>query len=139
MLPRPMRVISGEFGGRRLVAPGGSGTRPTSDRVREALFMSLEPLAGLRVVDLYAGSGALAVEALSRGAVFADLVDDDRGARQAIERNLEALALSARARGWLLRLPAGVWRLCGEELRAGRVVFRPPCAWEWAGAGPCAV
>src|SRR5262245_18504125 len=111
MLPRPMRVISGELGGRRLVATGGSGTRPASDRVRESLFMSLEPLAGLRVVDLYAGSGALAVEALSRGAVFADLVDDDRGARDAIDRNLGALDLSSRAKVWPLRLPAGLLRL----------------------------
>jgi len=72
-----MRVIAGEFGGRRLDAPRGRSTRPTSDRVREALFMTLEPLVGLKVVDLFAGSGALGIEALSRGAVRADFVESD--------------------------------------------------------------
>ena len=120
-----MRVISGALGGRRLVAPGGTGTRPTSDRVRESLFMSLEPLEGLRVVDLFAGSGALAVEALSRGASFADLVDDDRHAREAIEHNLESLALTARARLWPLRLPSGLPRLA-EALAHADLVFADP-------------
>ena len=91
-----MRVIAGELGGRRLHAPHGDKTRPTSDRVREALFMALGPLAGYRVVDLYAGSGALAIEALSRGAVWADLVERDNRARQAIARNVEELALADR-------------------------------------------
>ena len=59
-----MRVVAGRFGGRRLSAPPGRGTRPTSDRVREALFSILGPLDGERVLDLYAGSGALAIEAL---------------------------------------------------------------------------
>ena len=63
-----MRVIAGRFGGRRLTAPPGRDTRPTSDRVREALYSILGPLDGERVLDLYAGSGALGIEALSRGA-----------------------------------------------------------------------
>lgn len=120
-----MRVIAGEFGGRRLHAPSGDRTRPTSDRVREALFMALGPLDGTRVVDLFAGSGALAIEALSRGAVWADLVDSDRRARETMERNLADLALGERARVWPLRLPAGLARL-GESLATADVVFADP-------------
>ena len=63
-----MRVVAGAYAGRRLAAPRGAGTRPTADRVREALFSILGPVDGLRVLDLYAGSGALGIEALSRGA-----------------------------------------------------------------------
>ena len=73
-----MRVVAGRLGGRRLAAPAGAATRPTSDRVREALFSTLGPLNGERVLDLYAGSGALAIEALSRGAARALLVERDR-------------------------------------------------------------
>jgi 16S rRNA (guanine(966)-N(2))-methyltransferase RsmD len=76
-----VRVIAGVLGGRRLKAPRGRGTRPTSDRVREALFMALEPLADTRVVDLYSGSGALGIEALSRGARWVDFVESDPAAR----------------------------------------------------------
>ena len=120
-----MRVIAGEFGGRRLHAPHGSRTRPTSDRVREALFMALGPLDGARVVDLYSGSGALAIEALSRGASRADLVDSDRHARDAAHRNLEELGLLEHVRLWPLRLPGGLARL-GEALAAADVVFADP-------------
>jgi 16S rRNA (guanine966-N2)-methyltransferase len=120
-----MRVIAGELGGRRLIAPRGRGTRPTSDRVREALFMSLEPLAGLRVVDLFAGSGALGIEALSRGARFADFVEGSAVARRVLERNLEALGLGDRARVWSLALPRGLSRL-REALRAADVVLADP-------------
>jgi 16S rRNA (guanine966-N2)-methyltransferase len=73
-----VRVVAGEAKGRRLVAPRGRATRPTSDRVREAIFDVLESLggvAGARVVDLFAGSGALGIEALSRGAAHAVFVD----------------------------------------------------------------
>ncbi len=90
-----MRVIGGAYGGRELVAPRGSGTRPTSDRVREALFSILGDIEGARVLDLYAGSGALGIEALSRGAAQATLVDSSRGAIEAIRRNLSALGLDA--------------------------------------------
>ena len=69
-----MRVVAGDFKGRRLQAPRGSRTRPTADRVREALFSILGDVNGLRVLDLYAGSGALGIEALSRGAVAATFV-----------------------------------------------------------------
>jgi 16S rRNA (guanine966-N2)-methyltransferase len=89
-----MRVVAGRLGGRRLVAPPGRGTRPTSDRVREALFSTLGPLDGERVLDLYAGSGALAIEALSRGAGSALLVERDPRAVAVIRANLDALGLA---------------------------------------------
>ena len=90
-----MRVVAGRFGGRRLQAPPGRGTRPTSDRVREALFSTLGPLDGARVLDLFAGSGALAIEALSRGAASALLVERDPRTVAVIRGNLEALGLEA--------------------------------------------
>jgi 16S rRNA (guanine966-N2)-methyltransferase len=89
-----VRVIAGEHRGRRLVAPPGRDTRPTSDRVREALFSILGPLDGARVLDLYAGSGALAIEALSRGARSAVLVERDRRAVAALRANLDALGVA---------------------------------------------
>ncbi len=90
-----MRVIAGRFGGRALVAPRGRATRPTSDRVREALFSILGSLEGARVLDLFAGSGALAIESLSRGAAEATLVDTSASAIAAIRRNLAALEAPA--------------------------------------------
>jgi 16S rRNA (guanine966-N2)-methyltransferase len=121
-----MRVIAGEFGGRRLEAPGGLRTRPTSDRVREALFMSLGDLSGRHVVDLFAGSGALGIEALSRGAAFVDFVDSNRNAREALERNLAALEVRERARIWPLTLPRGLERLAAQLRRADLVLADPP-------------
>jgi 16S rRNA (guanine966-N2)-methyltransferase len=91
----PVRVIAGTHGGRELVAPKGLATRPTSDRVREALFSILGDVGGTRVLDLFAGSGALAIEALSRGAAHATLVDTSPAALTAIRRNLEALGIEA--------------------------------------------
>lgn len=95
-----MRIIAGEWRGRRLVAPAGLDTRPTADRTRETLFsMLLSRLGsfeGLRVADLYAGSGALAFEALSRGAASAVLVENDRAALQAIETNARTLGAAGR-------------------------------------------
>jgi 16S rRNA (guanine966-N2)-methyltransferase len=72
-----MRVVAGELGGRRLVAPRGWRVRPTSDRVREAIFSALGPIEGARVLDLFCGTGALGIEAISRGAAGATLVDRD--------------------------------------------------------------
>jgi 16S rRNA (guanine966-N2)-methyltransferase len=88
-----MRVIAGRYGGRRLTAPQGRRTRPTSERVREALFAMLGDLAGARVLDLFAGTGALGIEALSRGARQAVFVECDRAAIGALQRNLAALGL----------------------------------------------
>jgi 16S rRNA (guanine966-N2)-methyltransferase len=88
-----VRVIAGRFGGRRLAAPPGAATRPTSDRVREALFSILGPLDGDDVLDLYAGSGALGIEALSRGAARVVFVERDARAAALVRRNLEALGI----------------------------------------------
>lgn len=89
------RVIGGSAGGRRLRTPPGDGTRPTSDRVREALFSSLESslgtLAGLRVLDLYAGSGALGLEAVSRGAEVLTSVESDRRTARLVQDNAATL------------------------------------------------
>lgn len=96
------RIIAGVAGGRRLAVPSGQGTRPTSDRAREALFSSLETLlasgggpglAGARVLDLYAGSGAVGLEALSRGASRAVLVESDPKALAVLRSNVSALGL----------------------------------------------
>jgi len=100
-----MRVIAGELGGRRLQAPRGRATRPTSDRVREALFAMLGEFDGERVLDLFAGSGALGIEALSRGAAQSVFVERDRAALRALDANLEALGL-APPRAQLLRSDA---------------------------------
>jgi 16S rRNA (guanine966-N2)-methyltransferase len=92
-----MRVIAGSLGGRRLVAPRGLATRPTSDRVREALFSALGDVGGATVLDLFAGTGALGIEALSRGATRATFVESARPALTALRDNLAALGLAGRA------------------------------------------
>ncbi|CAM5592655.1 DNA methylase [Streptomyces avidinii] len=91
------RVIAGTAGGRRLAVPPGTGTRPTSDRMREGLFSTWESLHGVegaRVLDLYAGSGAVGLEALSRGAAHALLVEPDAKAAKAIRDNISSVGLS---------------------------------------------
>jgi 16S rRNA (guanine966-N2)-methyltransferase len=92
-----LRVIAGSHGGRPLVAPKGDATRPTTDRVREALFSILGDLRGARVLDLYAGTGALGIEALSRGAAHAVFVESGRPALAALRTNLTQLGLDAQA------------------------------------------
>jgi 16S rRNA (guanine966-N2)-methyltransferase len=95
-----VRVVAGTARGRRLAAPAGREVRPTADRVREAVFnalISLDAVAGARVVDLFAGSGALGIEALSRGAEGCTFVERDRGARAVVEENLAATGLADRA------------------------------------------
>jgi 16S rRNA (guanine966-N2)-methyltransferase len=90
------RIVAGLAGGRRIAAPPGRGVRPTADRVREALFSALEArcgLAGERVLDLYAGSGALGLEALSRGAARVLLVESDRTALRTLKANVAAVGL----------------------------------------------
>ncbi len=105
-----MRVIAGELKGRRLVAPRGWKVRPTSDRVREAIFSALGDVGGARVLDLYCGTGALAIEALSRGAATALLVDQDT--RPALG-NVERLGLGGRAE--LVRSEVGRWLAAGDK------------------------
>jgi 16S rRNA (guanine966-N2)-methyltransferase len=95
-----MRVVAGSARGRRLVAPPGREVRPTTDRVRESVFNALGSLGmveGARLLDLFAGSGALGIEALSRGASHVAFVERDRAARQAIDTNLAATDLADRA------------------------------------------
>ncbi len=95
-----MRVVAGTARGRRILAPPGTDTRPTTDRVREAVFNALGSLGAVQdavVVDLYAGSGALAIEALSRGAANAHLVEADRRAAEVAQSNLDTLGLADRA------------------------------------------
>jgi 16S rRNA (guanine966-N2)-methyltransferase len=101
-----MRIVGGRFRGRAIAAPPGMATRPTSDRVREALFNILAhgvdgfSLEGARVLDLFAGSGALGLEALSRGAAYCLFVEDDADARGAIRQNIEALGLTGASKLW---------------------------------------
>ncbi len=100
-----MRIISGEARGRRLRAPRGAATRPTADRVREALFNILGDVTGLAVLDLFAGTGALGLEALSRGAAGAVLVDHADAAVRVIQANVATLGYQERAR--VVRLDVG--------------------------------
>lgn len=95
-----MRVVAGTAGGRRLIAPPGRSTRPTSDRVREAVFAvlgSMHAVEDVSVADLFAGTGALGIEALSRGAASATFVDSDRVAVEMINANLASTGLEATA------------------------------------------
>lgn len=99
-----MRIVSGEFRGKTLITPPGDNTRPTSDRARQAVFNILEHAAwspglrDIRVIDLFAGSGALGFEALSRGATFCLFVETDDEARGAIRENVDAMGLFGRTR-----------------------------------------
>jgi 16S rRNA (guanine966-N2)-methyltransferase len=95
------RIVAGTLGGRRLVVPPGRGTRPTSDRVREALFGAVDALLdldGARVADLYAGSGAIGLEAVSRGAAHVLLVESDARAVSVLRRNVSELGVAATTR-----------------------------------------
>ena len=121
-----MRVIAGEFRSRRLQVPPGSGTRPTSDRLRESLFSVLQPrLEGARFLDLYAGSGAVGIEALSRGAAFVQFAESAPAALRALRANLASLGIVGRH----AIEDRGVARALGENLKHGRgfdLVFLDP-------------
>ena len=129
-----MRVVAGTAKGRRLQAPAGDDTRPTADRVREATFNALNSLGALdgSVLDLFAGSGALGIEALSRGATSATFVDTDGRALAAVRANLEATGLEGSAsvvRSDALRF------LAGGARAFDLVLLDPPYAFgdeEWA-------
>ena len=100
-----MRVVGGRLGGRTLAAPKSQTIRPTADRLREALFNILihgygDPVSGARVLDLFAGTGGLGIEALSRGAAFTLFVDDGAEARALLRANVEALGLGGVTRIW---------------------------------------
>ena len=111
-----MRIIAGEARGRTLIAPAGSTTRPTQDYVRESLFNILSPrLEDARVLDLFAGTGALSLEALSRGAAYAVLCDKDRAALQCIRKNIGAVRCGDRCSVFSGDYAACIRRLTGEE------------------------
>jgi 16S rRNA (guanine966-N2)-methyltransferase len=114
-----IRVVSGEFGGRKLVVPDGVATRPTTDKVRQAVFNSLASagiLDGAVVVDLFAGSGAMGIEALSRGAESCTFVERDRNALIALRANVAALGIEDRARIVTSDVMAWVPALRGVDL-----------------------
>ncbi len=114
-----MRIIAGEARGRTIEAPAGKTTRPTLDRVRENLFNMLQgETDGRRVLDLFAGSGALSLEALSRGAQFAVMVDRDRAANQCQKKNIGSLRMEDRTRVIL-----GDWRSAVRQLEAEGETF----------------
>jgi 16S rRNA (guanine966-N2)-methyltransferase len=116
-----LRITGGELGGRRIHAPKGAKLRPTTERVREAVFSILGDVSGARVLDLFCGTGALAIEALSRGAAEATLVDTHPAAAR---RNLEALGLTDRAR--TVRANAARFLRRAEEASYDLVLCDPP-------------
>lgn len=122
-----MRVIAGSAKGARLVAPRGRDIRPTLDRVRETLFNILAPqVADARFLDLFAGTGANGIEALSRGARGCDFLDRDTRSISTIERNLDATRLGVRAKVWRLALPAGLGKLVAPAEGYGIIFADPP-------------
>jgi 16S rRNA (guanine966-N2)-methyltransferase len=129
-----VRIIAGTHRGRRIAAPRGGHVRPTSDRAREALFSILGPVEGAAALDLFAGSGALGLEALSRGARRCVFAETDRAACRAIRENLEALGLTG-----ALVLQRDALSVLRDEAAAGRryelVLLDPPYG-RWAELEP---
>ena len=118
-----MRVIAGEFRGRRLVAPDTAATRPVTDRVKEAVFSSLaDTVDEAEVLDLYAGAGSFGIEALSRGARHATFVENGRRALDALRRNLETVGAGDRA----TVIPTSVERFLDEHSGTFDLVFCDP-------------
>jgi 16S rRNA (guanine966-N2)-methyltransferase len=132
-----MRIVGGRFGGRALLAPKSQAIRPTADRLRESLFNILvhaygDPVAGARVLDLFAGTGALGLEALSRGAAFTLFVDDGAEARALIRGNVDALGLGGATKIYrrdATKLgatgPNGVFSLAFLDPPYGRMLAEP--------------
>ncbi len=126
-----VRVVAGSARGRRLAAPGGGVTRPTPDRVREAVFNSLYSLGaidGARVLDLFAGTGALGIEALSRGASEATFVERDPAVAAVLRRNLDAVGLAAGATVVVAEVDAALDRLSGHRFDVA--LADPPYAFD---------
>jgi 16S rRNA (guanine966-N2)-methyltransferase len=123
------RIIAGDFGGRRIQVPKGDGTRPTSDRVREAMFSSLESelggFDGLRVLDLFAGSGALGLEAASRGALQVTFVESDARAASVIRSNVRDLGVTGAD---VLRMTANAYAERQPDPGPELVFIDPPYA-----------
>jgi 16S rRNA (guanine966-N2)-methyltransferase len=133
-----MRVIGGDFRGRRLTAPVGANVRPTSDRVREAIFSMLYSLGGvdgLKVADLFAGTGALGIEALSRGAASVTFVEQDARSVAGIRANLDSVGMSgaeARGEATVVRADADAWA-AQTAARYDLVLCDPPYGYAgWA-------
>jgi 16S rRNA (guanine966-N2)-methyltransferase len=124
-----VRVISGTFKGRRLVAPAGMAIRPTADRIKESLFNIMSgSIHDKRVLDLFAGTGALGIEALSRGAVFAVFVDRAKMALSTIRQNIQALGLDDRTRIIRWDILKGLNCLTSEQQAFDLVFMDPPYA-----------
>jgi 16S rRNA (guanine(966)-N(2))-methyltransferase RsmD len=124
-----MRVIAGSAKGRRLEAPRGRLVRPTADRVKEALFSMLGSrvdLGGAELLDLFAGSGALGIEALSRGAAAVTFVEQEPAARRALSANLERCGMAGRGRTLGQSAQAALSRLAGEGVGFDGVLMDPP-------------
>ena len=117
-----MRIIAGTHRGSRISAPKGLDTRPTGDRVREAAFNLIGPVEGATVLDLFAGSGAMGLEALSRGAASATFVESDRAACRTIAENLERLGLT----GARITCGDALWALRQDSRRYDVVLVDPP-------------
>jgi 16S rRNA (guanine(966)-N(2))-methyltransferase RsmD len=126
-----MRIISGTHRGARITAPKGVATRPTGDRVREAAFNLIGPVDGATVLDLFAGSGAMGLEALSRGAASVTFVEGDRAACRAIADNLAKLRLT----GARITCGDAVWALRQETRTYDLVLVDPPYE-VWAELAP---
>jgi 16S rRNA (guanine966-N2)-methyltransferase len=121
-----MRIIAGEFKGRRLAAVKGS-IRPTSDKVREAIFSILGPkVLGARVLDLFAGTGALTLEALSRGAAAAVLVEEHAAALRVLRQNLDTLGIHERVRVLALPVSSAIRKLAARETQFSLIFLDPP-------------
>lgn len=126
-----VRVVAGDLKGRRIEAPDSEGTRPTTDKVREAVFnalRSLDVLEGARVLDLFAGTGAMGIEALSRGAAHCVFVENDRAALAALRKNLEHLGVSDRA----TVIASDAVTIASQQRDIGVVIADPPYGYtEW--------
>lgn len=118
-----MRVIAGKIGGRTFASPRGHRTHPMSDRIRGALFNALGDIAGLSVLDAFAGSGALSFEALSRGAAQATLIEPDKSAQRTIADNIASLKIADTTK--LVRAKAQSW-LATTDQRFAIVLLDPP-------------
>jgi 16S rRNA (guanine966-N2)-methyltransferase len=129
-----MRIIGGAAKGRRLLAPKGRAVRPTADRVKEALFNILpRDLSGMKVLDLFAGTGNLSIEALSRGAAQAVLIDSSARSAAAIRENLRRLGLERQSEVWLAPVSRGLRSLARRQETFDYIFLDPPYDQDLAG------
>jgi len=119
-----MRVISGYLGGRTFASPHGHRTHPMSDKARGAIFSVLGDIKGLNVLDAFAGSGALSIEAISRGASHATAIDNDKRAHSVIEKNINELGLEDRIKA--IRAYAGAWSTRHQDQLFDLIFVDPP-------------